>query len=287
MGFRRSVLRSAPLALGLLSLPACGRADRRPASPSTDGTVPAVEVPATRPSALPAQSVAPTNPSPPNTQALFDSGEWVRFKSIWRELDAYDAPATTNVSADPIATIPHDKSRALREEVAKLGTSMKGSVGEPAAIELLVRVTDTRIDNLSGMRMRFMMSHVGPMPGDLAVADAVGDLEKRIDTLLALRSRGKVDGKARDAALTAIREEIEFTGLLQALGRRMSYAVPTREHHNVSELQAAIAARAAAAPADGGASDELLRFKAEVDKAAETIARVRPWLESMVADLER
>ncbi|MBI5535224.1 MAG: hypothetical protein HY898_21030 [Deltaproteobacteria bacterium] len=282
MGF----LRTAPLALGLLS--ACRSTDQRPTAPPGDAPPPTVEVPAVSPSAMaPTPDAAAPVAQPPTPQALFDSAQWKRFKTVWRQLDAYETSDSPDISITPRTALPHDKARALRDELESLGAPMRALTAEPAALDVLLRVADSRIDSLSGLRFRLMVSHRAPMESEMLVADMVLDLEKRIDALLLLRKQGKLDDKSTTAALASIREEIELMGLLQTFGPRMFFPVRMRDYHSIAELQAAVTARVDSAVADGGKSEELVAFKTQVDKAADTIAKARPWLLALLADLER
>lgn len=166
---------------------------------------------------------------PERIKILNQTGEWKAFKTAWKNLDAVE-PANDkdsgNYSYGSYATLADgERGWEISDAIAKKMDSLSGNLQSLVDKKLIDSLEVKLLRNLCSSRseylffgFRSMMTRMMPPPGLIEKEKSVAALEFRIDMLLKLEKRGKIDSTELELALKNIDNEIRKFSLLDIIG---------------------------------------------------------------------
>lgn len=163
---------------------------------------------------------------------LRSSSVWQSLQLLWRQIDAVTPSTSTYVPyANTISLEQHDKwlgdLDVLLTTVERLGFLTADE------ILFLRQVTTARVEVMRDGGYHYeMVFHRSPMPFEGEAETSIGQLEKKIDTLISLRDRCMIDVDAYQLALEQVEREATSLFVLAQLSEvnptyEMRTAVPT------------------------------------------------------------
>ncbi|HQP35575.1 MAG TPA: hypothetical protein PLI95_10355, partial [Polyangiaceae bacterium] len=143
---------------------------------------------------------------------LLRTASWARLREPWRKLDELTsigsgpgAPSAPQVQE--VGERAHNALDAIEKEPSAAAL-------DPSVLPALRGILHTRIQVLTGLEFRLMVSHRMPSESELATAHVGAAIEKRIDALIELRKAG---ASAQDyrVALEAVTQRTQLLVALQ------------------------------------------------------------------------
>lgn len=271
--------RAAGLVVTACSLAACRSAT--PEARAADGASPTPTVVVTAPPVVQPDcpvSEADASVAPSIPHELLMSAAWAKLREPWRKLDALTAigsgpgaPAAAQVQG--VGELAHQALDAIEKDPA-------AEALDPAVLPALRGVVHTRVQVLTGLEFRLMVSHRMPSESELATAHVGAAIEKRIDALIELRKAGASPQDYR-VALEAVTGRIHLLIALQKLHVVYHAGLDTRAE-TLEELSRTLGVRRSL-DTDASADAVIADLQRGIDEAL----RIAPVIDAMITDLER
>ncbi len=246
---------------------------------------------------------------------LVKTKEWQNFKAFWQKLDIIEPKKDRakidkeriNYEGEYPGTINSEKTQELRQELEILIVGLeqvekKGMIG-PVEKELLARICFERIEYmLAGFKSYFM--RMIPSPTLTSKEISIKNLEIRIDALLLLKRREKINKEEYKQALDNIEEEIRRFSIVHALNLyyiydRFSRNLNINETMNTRNVQDYLVSleKDYRNHQDSRKKDKISaddKYEREIDaayekskRALEELKPVLPLMNELIADLEQ
>ncbi len=154
---------------------------------------------------------------------LVKTKEWQNFKAFWKKLDEI-VPNRNKVKDEKelfylgeyTGAISSERNE-LEKELKVLASDLKRyeqkGIVNPVALNLLERICIARLSYMA-YGFKSMIMRMIPPPSLINEENALKNLERKIDSLLVLKKKDKVDNDEFTQALTNIQEEIKVFSIL-------------------------------------------------------------------------
>jgi hypothetical protein len=170
---------------------------------------------------------------PERIRELNKTSEWKEFKTFWKNLDAIEPGSKTDTNvysyAPYIATKESDYEKRhvltdyLKKKIDTLAIQLQPLVEmkllDSLELKLLRETCLSRVTNIYYGNTSMMMRMIPP-PGQVEKEKSIANLELRIDLLLGLKKKNKIDSSELKQALDNIQNEIKKFSILEIIGRK-------------------------------------------------------------------
>jgi hypothetical protein len=173
---------------------------------------------------------------PIRVKELNKTSEWLSFKALWKNLDLVE-PSKKN--GDAIYLMYQYTDRDDYQELNRQSDSLtklvdvleprlyklsdKGLI-DSVEVELLCNACRSRIEYIF-VGFHSMLTRMMPPPGQVEKESNIVELEKRIDLLLELRKKGRVNEEELNLAVENIKGDIRLYGALDVLTSGLGYRI--------------------------------------------------------------
>ncbi len=156
--------------------------------------------------------------------------EWKEFKTFWKNLDNIEpTKGAENNEFTPYIYAEnedYDKKNKIVVSLREKNEELKNSLSELVRKNLLDPLEPIILFDMCKARIDYiyygnvsMMTRMMPMPGVYEKEKTIKMLEFKIDTLLKLERKGKIDTTELKLALSNIQLEVKKFGVLEILGK--------------------------------------------------------------------
>jgi len=174
----------------------------------------------------------PGKDDPERIKELNKTNEWKEFKQFWKSLDAIE-PGVPFDSLKNYSYMPYAKAKSKDADMYDLAERMRKKIDafqpglqsladknllDTLEIKLLKQICQSRISYIF-FGSTSMMTRMVPLPGLLEKERSILVLEHRIDLLLDLKKKGKIDSTELKKTIANINIEIGKFSVLEIIGR--------------------------------------------------------------------
>ncbi len=240
---------------------------------------------------------------------LNNTQEWKSFKVFWKELDQIVPKEKKDEERDyshyfgeyfnaVTSERADDLRRKLEELITGLNKLEQDKKISSIEVELLEMICIERINYMS-FGFTSMMTRMMPPPLEVDKESSIKNLEQKIDVLIDLRKKEKIDQEQFQEAISNIQEDIETFSILDTISKHYvryyyySHKVGDEETENMVNIAEKHITGFEKHYADyqikkeqGEINNTDIQYK-ETKKAIGEVKEILPFLREIVIDLER
>jgi len=166
------------------------------------------------------------NTNPKRIKDLNNTPEWRAFKTLWKTLDNVLPQKNKNDGSFYAYTEMDDynKKYKLVDSLNKKNDECKYKLARLTGKKLLTKLEVDLLTSITSERIKFiyygntsMMTRMLPLPGTYEKENSISSLEYKIDTLLLLERKGKIDSSELNLAVRNIEKEVYKYSILNIL----------------------------------------------------------------------